>query len=158
MDEKNIRSYAEILRDMDLTALEIGVDGSVRLERVPAAVNMMPAAVQGGYPVTHETSSAPQDTADAARATTPSVAQQPAVDASKIVTSPMIGMFYVASEENAEPFVSVGDAVVKGDVLCIIEAMKLMNEITADIEGEIVEVLATNGSVVEFGQPLFRLA
>ena len=163
MNEKDIRAYAEILRDNDLTALEIGADGSVRLERTPAPVQVVPTTAPGGYPAvqtsTQAQSPASQSAASAVSGA-PSASEHqaaPQEDASKIVTSPMIGMFYVAPEENADPFVSVGDTVAQGDVLCIIEAMKLMNEITADIEGEIAEVLATNGSVVEFGQPLFRL-
>ena len=67
----------------------------------------------------------------------------------------MVGVFYAAASPDEEPFVSVGDKVKKGDVLCIIEAMKLMNEITADSDGEIVQVCAENEQVVEYGQTLF---
>ena len=73
------------------------------------------------------------------------------------VTSPIVGVFYAAPAENAEPFVSVGDRVSKGTTLCIIEAMKLMNEITADEDGVIVEICVRNGQVVEYGTELFRL-
>lgn len=69
----------------------------------------------------------------------------------------MVGMAYLAGAPGAAPFVTVGDRVKKGDVVCIIEAMKLMNEITAEEDGEIAEVCVQNGQVVEFGQPLFRL-
>lgn len=75
----------------------------------------------------------------------------------KAITSPMVGTFYAASGPKAKPFVEVGTKVKKGDVVCVIEAMKLMNEVEAEIEGEVVEILALNESMVEFGQPLFIL-
>lgn len=75
-----------------------------------------------------------------------------------VVASPLVGIFYVAPEENAEPFVKVGDAVKKGQTLAIVEAMKLMNEIESEYDGVVMEVLAENGKAVEFGQPLFRIA
>lgn len=73
------------------------------------------------------------------------------------VKSPMVGVFYAAPEPGAEPYVKVGDRVKKGDVLCIVEAMKLNNEITADRDGEVVDICVQNGSVVEYGQTLFKL-
>ena len=74
-----------------------------------------------------------------------------------IIKSPIVGTFYEASAPGAEPYIKVGDQVESGQVICIVEAMKLMNEIEADVRGEIVEVLAENGQLVEFGQPLFRV-
>lgn len=71
--------------------------------------------------------------------------------------SPLVGVFYAAPAENAEAFVSVGDRVKKGQVLCIIEAMKLMNEITAEADGVIKEICVTNGQVVEYGTELFHI-
>ena len=73
------------------------------------------------------------------------------------VESPMVGVFYSAPSPDSDPYVSVGSHVEKGDVLCLIEAMKLMNEVTAEKSGEIVEICAENGQVVEYGQPLFRI-
>ena len=84
-------------------------------------------------------------------------APQPAVPAGKPVTSPMVGTFYRSPSPEAKPFVQVGDTVKKGDTLCIIEAMKLLNEIEAEEDGVIKEVLVENGQPVEFGQPLFIL-
>ena len=69
----------------------------------------------------------------------------------------MVGVFYAASAPGAEPYVRIGSRVHKGDVLCLIEAMKLMNEVTADTDGEIVEICVENGQVVEYGQPLFMI-
>ena len=71
--------------------------------------------------------------------------------------SPIVGVFYAAPAENAAPYVTIGDAVKKGQTLCIIEAMKLMNEITAEEDGVIAEICVTNGQVVEYGTELFRL-
>ena len=75
----------------------------------------------------------------------------------KYVTSPLVGTFYTAPAEDADNFVEVGDKVKKGQVLAIIEAMKLMNEIESEFDGEIAEVLVGNGEAVEYGQPLFRI-
>ena len=93
------------------------------------------------------------------------MAEAPAVDAppvaggasGPVVKSPMVGTFYRAPEPTAPPFASPGDRVKKGQVVCIIEAMKLMNEIESDVDGVIAEVLVDNGQAVQFGQPLFRI-
>jgi acetyl-CoA carboxylase biotin carboxyl carrier protein len=74
-----------------------------------------------------------------------------------LIKSPIVGMFYSSPSLEEETFVKVGNNINKGDVLCIIEAMKLMNEVTADIDGEIIEVLVGNKSIVEYGQPLFKV-
>lgn len=78
-------------------------------------------------------------------------------DGSKPVSSPMVGVFYAAPAPDKDPYVTVGSKVKKGDVLCLIEAMKLMNEVTAEQSGEIVKVCVDNGQVVEYGQPLFMI-
>ena len=75
----------------------------------------------------------------------------------KIVTSPMVGTFYLKPSPNAKPYVEIGKQVKKGDVLCIIEAMKLMNEIECEEEGTIAEILVKDGEPVEYGKPLFRI-
>ena len=74
-----------------------------------------------------------------------------------VVSAPLVGTFYAANAPEEPPIVSVGDTVTKGQTLCIIEAMKVMNELTADADGEVEAVLAENGQIVEYGQPLFRL-
>lgn len=74
-----------------------------------------------------------------------------------LIKSPIVGMFYSSPSPEEEAFVKVGNNINKGDVLCIIEAMKLMNEVTSDVDGEIIEVLVTNKSIVEYGQPLFKI-
>jgi acetyl-CoA carboxylase biotin carboxyl carrier protein len=81
------------------------------------------------------------------------VAEAPAEG--QLVKSPMVGTFYRAATPGAKPFVEVGDAVKEGQPVCIIEAMKIMNEIECDVEGKILRILCENGQAVEFGQPLF---
>ena len=83
-------------------------------------------------------------------------AQVPAVH-EKVIKSPIVGTFYSKMSESDEPYVNLGSMVKKGDIVCIIEAMKLMNEIESDLDGEIVEILCKDGDMVEYGQPLFKL-
>ena len=85
-------------------------------------------------------------------------AEETAVSAEgKTITSPLVGVFYAAPAEDADAFVQVGDTIKKGQVLAIVEAMKLMNEIESDYDGTIAEILVENGQPVEYGQPLFRI-
>ena len=146
MDEKNIRKYAKLMQELGLTGLEIKENASeLRLERMERAA---PAAA--AVPVI---SALPAQ--EPAAVSIPAAEQVP--DDCIEISSPMVGVFYSAPAENAQPFVSVGDPVKKGDVLCIIEAMKLMNEVVAERDGEVVEVCVENGSLVEFGQVLLRI-
>ena len=141
MKESDIRKYAGLMSELGLTALEITEDNkTVRLEKTPArAVETVPVSLPAA----------------------PSAASaQPAAAAGSdyiSVKSPIVGVFYAAPAENAEPYVSIGDKVEKGKILCIIEAMKLMNEICADEGGVISEICVTNGQVVEYGTELFRI-
>lgn len=141
MKESDIRKYAGLMSELGLTALEITEDNkTVRLEKTPArAVETVPVSLP----------SAPAAAA----------AQPAAQDKSDYISvkSPIVGVFYAAPAENAEPYVSIGDKVEKGKILCIIEAMKLMNEICADESGVISEICVTNGQVVEYGTELFRI-
>lgn len=134
MKESDIRKYAQLMGELGLTGLEIkNKDDVVRLERsVTASVAVAaPAAVQQSAP-------APQ-----AGLTS--------------VKSPMVGLFYAAPAENAEPYVAIGDRVKQGQTLCIVEAMKLMNEISAEEDGVVEAVCVTNGQMVEYGTELFRI-
>ena len=134
MNEAEIRKYAMLMQELGLTGLEVKENvGVVRLERAGAAA---PAA--------------------SAAAAKPVAAQSPAPSAGLLIRSPMVGVFYAAPTEDSEPFIKEGDHVKKGDTLCVIEAMKLMNEITAEQDGTIVEICAQNGQAVEYGTPLFR--
>lgn len=93
----------------------------------------------------------------AVQASAPSSNAAPAEDDAELVTAPMVGTYYAAASPDEAPFVKVGQKVNKGDVLCIIEAMKMMSEITAQYDGVVVEILAENGQAVGFGAPLLRL-
>ena len=103
--------------------------------------------------MTHPTGTSPAAAASEAEAG----AAYAVNDGTVRITSPIVGVFYAAPAENAEPFVSMGDRVQKGQTLCIIEAMKLMNEITAEEDGVIEKISVNNGQVVEFGTELFRI-
>ena len=150
MEEKDIRMYAKLMQEMDLTALEVDENGAhVRMERMPAqaAGAARPVAVSVAAP-----------SAEAVAVSTATVqAAAPVSDGTEEIRSPMVGVFYAAPSENAEPFVQVGDTIHKGDVLCIIEAMKLMNEITAEQDGVITEICVGNNQIVDFGHVLFRI-
>ena len=138
MNETNIRKYAELMKELGLTGLEITEENSkVRLERSVAV-----GAKETVYSVPE---SAP--------------AVQPVTENKDYISvkSPIVGVFYAAPAENADPYVAIGDSVKKGQTLCIVEAMKLMNEITAEEDGVISEVCVTNGQVVEYGTELFRI-
>ena len=91
-------------------------------------------------------------------AETASAAETPAAPAGSVVKPPLVGTFYAAPAEDAAPFVKVGDSVKEGQVLAIVEAMKLMNEIESDFSGTVTEILVENGQAVEFGQPLFVIS
>ena len=155
MNLEEIRTLAEIMSDNGLTAIEITEgESNIRLEKNPPAC--VPAAPM---PIPAVIPAAPVQAAPAAEAP----AQESAVPASGSfsnlteVKSPMVGVFYDSPSPEADPYVKVGDKVKKGDVLCIIEAMKLLNEITAEQDGEIVDICAHNADVVEYGQTLFKI-
>lgn len=95
--------------------------------------------------------------APAAPQAAPAAEAAPAEAEGKEIKSPMVGVFYAAASPDSEPYVQVGQTVKKGDTLCIIEAMKLMNEINAEESGVITEICAKNGDLVQFGQPLFKI-
>lgn len=140
MKEAYIRKYAKLMREEELTALEITEEGvKIRLERnLPEAVYAVPQAIP------------------AAAAAAPAEKTE-SVDEGSYVVSPMVGVCYVAPTENSEPFVKLGDKVKAGDTLCIVEAMKLMNEIPAEFDGTIAEICIQNNQVVEYGTKLFRI-
>ena len=144
-----IRELAAIMNETGLTAIEIEECGArLKLKR----------ELYAGAPVT--VSAAPvQAPAAPAQAAEPQQKDDRGVDFNDVVEikSPLVGLLYVAPSPDSAPYVKVGDHVKKGDVLCVVEAMKLMNEITATQDGEIVDVCAQNGSVVEYGQTLFKL-
>lgn len=119
----------------------------------PAVVQAAPAVIPAPAPVP----SAPAPAAEAPAAGGAAGAEEE-LPAGNIVKSPLVGTFYAAPAEDAEPFVKVGDSVKEGQVLAIVEAMKLMNEIESDFTGTVKEILVENGQAVEYGQPLFVIS
>lgn len=146
MDLSELKGIISLMQKSDLTELEIETqDLKLRMGR-PGA----------GAVVTHSVSPliAPQP---ASSASVQPAAEQASADAVNNFKSPMVGTFYRKPSPDDAAFVQVGDHVNKGDILCIIEAMKVMNEIQADISGEITEIFAEDGDSVEYGQPLFSI-
>ena len=138
MKETDIRKYAELMKELGLTGLEITDENNkVRLERSVSVPVQEP--VHSIHKAGAGVQAMPENTDFIS------------------VTSSIVGVFYAAPAENADPYVSIGDRVKKGQTLCIIEAMKLMNEITAEEDGVILAVCVTNGQVVEYGTELFRI-
>lgn len=148
MEMKEMRALAQIMKENGLTRLEIQEEGkSIRMER-ESAVCAPAAAPVLSVPVMQS----PLPSAALEDQPQPAAAREPE---GRIVESPMVGMYYASPAPGDPPFVKKGSQVKKGDVLCIIEAMKTMNEITADCDGEILQIYAGNGQLVEVGQRLF---
>ena len=152
MDLRKLKTLIDLVSDSNISELEITeADGKVRIVKsdgqpVVAAMPMMQAPQMVAAPV--------QAAAPVAAAAAPAAAPAPAAETGHIVKSPMVGTFYRASSPNAKPFAEVGQQVKEGDPICIIEAMKIMNEIEADKTGTITKILIENGQPVEFGQSL----
>lgn len=151
MNMKQLRELLQLFSQHGLTRLEVA-EGETRILLAREASPLRPV----------EQPAAPQTpAAQPVEAGVPEHAKNadPGPDFNQIheVKSPMVGVFYTAPEPGGKPFVKVGDRVKKGDVMCLVEAMKLNNEITADKDGEVVDVCVQDGSVVEYGQTLFKL-
>ena len=157
MDLDEIKQVLEMMREHDLAEFELERDGvKLRLRKNTGQ------QWNGTVPPLPQVTFVPPMAAPAATndGATPAPVLTPAnedIDLA-IVKSPIVGTFYRQSEPGAKPFAEVGQTVKKGQVLCIIEAMKLMNEIESEVEGKVVEVMAKNGEHVEYGQKLFRLS
>ena len=146
MEMEKIRALAALLDEFGLEEVKVQGD-EVTLRRPRPETLVLSAPAQGG---------APAQTAETGVTVHESAA--PCEDLGTVrVTSPMVGMFYAAPSPNEPPFAAVGQEVKAGDILCIIEAMKLMNEITAEQDGVITKCYHGNGQLVEFGQPLFQM-
>jgi acetyl-CoA carboxylase biotin carboxyl carrier protein len=151
MDIRKVKKLIELLDETGVAEIEIKEgEESVRISRHPtgATYAMMPQQMSYGPPPAAATAAAPA----AAAAAVPVPA---AASTDLTVTAPMVGTFYSSPAPGAKSFVDIGSEVKQGDVLCIIEAMKMMNQIESDKAGRVVSVLAKNGDPVEFGQPLF---
>jgi acetyl-CoA carboxylase biotin carboxyl carrier protein len=161
MDLRKLKTLIDLVSDSNVTELEITeAEGKVRIvkgaissgSQVSTQQVMVPAApAMVAAPVAAPT---PAEIADAAAVTAAAAAAEVAA-AAHSVKSPMVGTFYRSSSPGAAPFVQVGDSVKEGDTLCIIEAMKILNEIESDKSGKVKQVLCENGQAVEYGQALY---
>ena len=154
MDLKLIRNLVRIMERGDVCELEVADEPSglrVHLKRGTQGLGAQaPVMVMPGSTVAAPPSDAPEGADDSVESSSRAVGVEE-------VTSPMVGSFYRASSPETDPFVSVGATVADESVVCIIEAMKVMNEIHAEMSGEVVEILVEDGEPVEFGQPLFLI-
>ncbi|WP_420996425.1 acetyl-CoA carboxylase biotin carboxyl carrier protein [Cupriavidus sp. 30B13] len=148
MDLRKLKTLIDLVAESGISELEVTEgEGKVRIVKAPPQVIAAPVAMQ---PV--------QALPPAAAPAAPAASAEPAapqLPAGHVVTSPMVGTFYRAPSPGAAAFVNVGDTVKEGQTVCIIEAMKLLNEIESDKAGVIKEILVENGQAVEYGQPLF---
>lgn len=149
MDLRKLKTLIDLVSESNIHELEITeAEGKVRIVKggpVLAAAAAVPAV----------TISTPPAAPAAAPAAPAPAAEEPAAPEGKVIKSPMVGTFYRAASPGAKVFVDVGSAIKEGEPVCIIEAMKIMNEIEADCSGTIKRILCENGQAVEFGQPLF---
>ena len=153
MDIRKVKKLIELLEESGIAEIEIKEgEEAVRISRMPT----------GGF-MTHMQApmmQAPVATIAAPAAAAPAASAAPAAPAARhanehVVAAPMVGTFYASATPGAKPFVEIGTEVKEGQVLCIIEAMKMMNQIESDKAGKVTAIMATNGDPVEFGQPLF---
>ena len=158
MDLRKLKTLIDLVSESNVSELEITeAEGKVRIVKSVAAeaapvVYAQPPVMQAAPVVQVAPAAAAQPAASAAA---PAAAPAPAAAAGHTVKSPMVGTFYRASSPGAEPFVEVGSTVKVGQTLCLIEAMKILNEIEAEVAGTVTQILVNNGDAVEFGQTLF---
>ena len=148
-DLKLLRDLARIANEYDLESVELSPDGGIRISRVPASGPRMVAAPVSPASLSLVPSSSVGSSLK--------VEAPKAMDEGALITSPFVGTFYRASGPDSAVFVEVGQSIRKGQVVCIVEAMKLMNEIEAEADGKLIEILVKNGEHIEYGQPLFRM-
>ncbi|MBF0381460.1 MAG: acetyl-CoA carboxylase biotin carboxyl carrier protein [Magnetococcales bacterium] len=157
MDLKEIRQLIRFLSGTDVSEIEITEEGkTVRINRAPTGPTT--GTVYGPAPTPQHTyiQSAPEPAPKVDPATEIPVTTEEKIDGVTI-NSPMVGTIYLAPSPESPHFIAVGDIVKKGQVVCIVEAMKLMNEIESEVSGRVVSVLKDNASPVEYGEPLFQL-
>lgn len=157
MDIRKVKKLIELLEESDIAEIEITEgEEAVRISRYP---NSIPGPAMHAAPATMHYAAAPPQAAPPPAAAAP--ADPPAEPAASTeprghkVLSPMVGTFYRSPSPEAEPFVKVGDTIAVGDTLCIVEAMKMMNQIEADVAGKVLSVEVESGEPIEFGQTLF---
>lgn len=149
MDLRKLKTLIDLVSESNVSELEITeAEGKVRIVKSPGAVAGAPAVMYAAAPV-----AAPAVPVLAA----PVAEAPPAAPAGHPVKSPMVGTFYRSASPGAKPFVEVGSVVKEGETICIVEAMKILNEIECDKSGTVTQILIENGDAVEYGQPLFMI-
>jgi acetyl-CoA carboxylase biotin carboxyl carrier protein len=158
MELREIKALLVLMQEYGLTELEIDdkKKGKVRLVRAVPATDVI-ASAPSRAPAQRANAPAPGPRLAASAAHNGGTAVPELGENQRLVTSPMVGTFYRASSPDAQPFVREGDSVLKGQPLCIIEAMKMMNEIEAEVTGRIARILCENAQPVEYGQPLMMI-
>lgn len=154
MDLRKLKTLIDLVAESGIAEIEV-TEGEDKVRIVKHNPVATPTSVPAPAPAPVFTAGAPSAAGAApasAAVTQPAAAEEPK---GHVVKSPMVGTFYRASSPGAKPFVELGQAVKPGDTLCIIEAMKLLNEIEAEVAGTVKEILVENGQAVEYGQPLF---
>jgi acetyl-CoA carboxylase biotin carboxyl carrier protein len=155
MDMRKLKTLVDLVSESNISELEITeAEGKVRIVKagygVPTTMMMQPAGQMMRAPQQQQAAPA----GDAAPAAAP-VAEPVAAPTGHVVKSPMVGTFYRSASPGSKPFAEVGAPIKEGDPICIVEAMKIMNEIEADMSGTVSKILVENGQAVEYGQPLF---
>ena len=153
MDLRKLKTLIDLVSESNISELEITeAEGKVRIVKSPAAAPASPAYASA---VAYNT--APATAGQPAPAPAMPLVEAAPEPSGTMIKSPMVGTFYRSASPGAKAFVEVGDMVKAGEPVCIIEAMKIINEIEADAEGKVLRILCENGQAVEFGQPLFIL-
>jgi acetyl-CoA carboxylase biotin carboxyl carrier protein len=158
MDLRKLKTLIDLVSESNVSELEITeAEGKVRIVKSPpVAAPLMQAPTAVAMPPAAQ-SAAAQVAAGVAQPAPAAAPDAPAAPKGQVLKSPMVGTFYRAASPGAKPFVELGQVVKVGDPVCIVEAMKILNEIEAEHAGTVTQILAENGQAVEYGQPLFVL-
>ena len=150
MDLRKLKTLIDLVSESNVSELEITeAEGKVRI------VKSMPTGANGPVTYALPPSAAPVAAPAVEGAPMAAPVAESAAPAGHVVKSPMVGTFYRASSPGAKPFVEIGDTIKEGETICIVEAMKILNEIEADKTGTVTQILVENGQAVEYGQPLY---
>lgn len=156
MDLRKLKTLIDLVSESNVSELEITeAEGKVRIVKSAPAGFAAPVTYTMGAAAPAAPAAAVAMAAEVAAPVAPPAVAEPA---GHVVKSPMVGTFYRASSPGAKPFVEVGDAIKEGETICIVEAMKILNEIEADKSGTVTQILVENGQAVEYGQPLYVIA
>ena len=156
MDYKDIKKLIDDMGNSNLDSLEIEFPEGIKISMTKNTGKEV-VITTGGPNVIEESAPMTPPVVQENKGTSLVNVQNKEEENYKIVKSPMVGTFYASSAPDKDPFVKVGDKVHKGQVLCIVEAMKLMNEIESEFDGEVVEVCVNDGEMVDYGKPLFKI-